>query len=343
MIEYHVQPFELREFKVEVTHRCNLNCIHCSSDAHPGNTLEMLPDECLRIVQEAADLGALDVAFSGGEPMIWSGITDAVQRAADLGLKVTIYTSGNADKFKKLAQRLYDNGALRFIFSIFGSDSAIHERVTRVAGSFSKTLSAIRFCARIGAAVEIHFVPLASNYNQLPGIAELGKKLGASRISVLRFIPHGRGVFQPWNVLSKVQNLQLKKIIEDLRHKGHDIRTGSPYNFLMLNENPACLSGIDRFIIRPDKRICPCDAFKQISAEDIVGSAEKSILNGNSVADCWNHSPYFQAIREYLTTPFAETCAECAAIEKCLSGCLAQKVIAYRTLAKKPDPDCILQ
>ena len=32
-MQRHRPPFTLNEFKIEVTYRCDLNCIHCSSDA----------------------------------------------------------------------------------------------------------------------------------------------------------------------------------------------------------------------------------------------------------------------------------------------------------------------
>ena len=104
-----------------------------------------------------------------------------------------------------------------------------------------------------------------------------------------------------------------------------------------------CCSGIDRLIIEPDLRIFPCDAFKQIKAEELVGTLELSSLNGNSLSECWEHSPFLEAVREYLTTDFAEPCVSCQSLEQCLSGCLAQKVIANGNLKKSPDPLCLMR
>lgn len=42
-----------------------------------------------------------------------------------------------------------------------------------------------------------------------------------------------------------------------------------------------------------------------------------------------------------LTSDFEDPCASCNLLEKCVSGCLAQKTIAHGSLAKKPDPDCL--
>ena len=183
---------------------------------------------------------------------------------------------------------------------------------------------------------------MTNNYQDLEAIAHLANKCGVSRISILRFVPQGRGVLIRHRALNRIQNIQLKRNIERLRSKGFDIRTGSPYNFLMLNDQPKCSSAIDRLIIGPDLRIFPCDAFKQIKAEEVVGTLKFSQIKGVGLEECWESSPFLERVREYLTTDFAEPCASCDALEKCLSGCLAQKVIANGNFEKRPDPMCLL-
>jgi len=342
-MQYHRRPFNLREFKIEVTYRCDLNCVHCSSDARPSNSLEMSRDDCVRILAEAAKMGARDVAFSGGEPLLWPHVFDVVEAAAEHGLKVTLYTSGCADDFQKKAKRLRELGTSRFIFSMFGATATSHERVTRKAGSFEHTQSAMRYALSVGLTTELHFVPMAGNYSELADVAQLARELGASRVSVLRLVPQGRAALVRDRTLSRVQNLELRRAIQALRAKhGHDfVRTGSPYNFLMLNDSPACFAAIDRLIIGPDLRLYPCDAFKRIGAVELVETEEWSCLACASLPDCWSKSPYLEAVRTYLTTDFEDPCASCKLLEKCVSGCLAQKTIAYGTLAKKPDPDCL--
>lgn len=339
----HGRPFKLKEFKIEVTYRCDLNCVHCSSDARPSNLLEMSRDDCLRILAESAEMGTRDVAFSGGEPLLWPHIFDAVEAAVQHGLKVTLYTSGCAHDFQKTAERLYTLGTFRFIFSVFGATAPSHERVTRKAGSFENTQSAMRHALSLGLTTELHFVPMTGNYSELTDIAQLARKLGASRVSVLRLVPQGRAALVRDRALNRVQNLELRRQIQALRTKhGRDfVRTGSPYNFLMLNDSPACFAAIDRLIIGPDLRLYPCDAFKRIGAEELVKTEEWSCLTGRSLPDCWRRSPYLEAVRTYLTTDFEDPCASCKLLEKCVSGCLAQKTIAYGSLAKKPDPDCL--
>jgi radical SAM protein with 4Fe4S-binding SPASM domain len=341
MIRYHTRPFTLQEFKVEVTYQCDLNCIHCSSDARPSNYAEMSLKDCVSIVNQGAQIGAKKIAFSGGEPLIWPYINDAVATAVANSLQVTIYTSGNCNAFREKAEKILRLGVHRLIFGMYGASASLHERITRIPGSFEQTVRAISDAREIGLATEVHFVPMSSNYGELKGVAILSKELGASVVSVLRLVPQGRAALLRSQILNRVQNLELRRVIRELREAGHIIRTGSPYNFLMLSANPECCAGIDRIIIGPDLRLYPCDAFKQVKAEEIMGTLNNSTLNGFSLSDCWDRSPYLEAVREYLTTPFPNPCRLCGLLEKCLSGCLAQKVVAYGNLDKRSDPNCL--
>src|SRR5208337_4046518 len=146
---------------------------------------------------------------------------------------------------------------------------------------------------------------LSDNYKSLYGIAGLARRMGVKRISVLRLVPQGRGHQEKDKQLNHLSNLELRKIIKEIRAAGQDVRLGSPYNFLMLRDKPQCRSGIDRLTIGPDLRIFPCDAFKHISPEKIGVDPVYSSLSKHSLAECWAKSQYLMAVRKYLTTEFA--------------------------------------
>lgn len=340
----HGPHFNLRELKIEVTYRCDLNCVHCSSDGRPSNTLEMACDDCVRILDAAAKMGAKNLAFSGGEPLLWPHIFEVVDAAVRSHLSVTIYTSGNVENFQQHTARLLGIGVTRFVFSIFGGTQITHERITRKAGSFERTKASIRNAVTLGLRAELHFVPMSSNWRELPNVTMLARELGATRISVLRLVPQGRAALIRDRVLKRVQNLELRRQIQALRteYGAEFVRTGSPYNFLMLNDTPVCWAATDRLIVAPDLRLYPCDAFKRVGASELVQTDDKSCLASASLPDCWRDSPYLEAIRTYLTTDFGVPCNVCKFLERCASGCLAQKAIAYGTLEKRPDPDCIV-
>lgn len=334
--------YRIKELKVEVTYKCPLACVHCSSNANEDNCIEINQSRCFQIISEAKEIGVEQIAFSGGEPLIWPGIIEAVKLSVQNGYKTCIYTSGHHDQYTKIFSDLSGAGLNRAVFSLYSYDAVTHNRITRKEKSFDKTIASMRFVLSLGIEPEVHFVALASNYIQLPKIVEFVASLGIKKVSVLRFVPQGRGVLiKNKDVLSLSQNLDLRKIIEMLRAKGYEIRTGSPFNVLYLNNPPKCMAAQDRLIVAPDLKIYPCDAFKQISAEDIVGKDEFSALDLKSLADCWQNSLYLNTVRSAILSPPKSPCNKCSAYSKCGSGCLAQKYIYHKSLDKKPDPACL--
>ena len=337
----HSAPFLLKELKIEVTHECHLSCVHCSSLAEAECSRQIAWIDCKRILDEAAEIGVEEIAFSGGEPLCWEHLTNAIAYATSKRIILSLYTTGIAPNALSVLNHLKDAGLQRVIFSVYGSSSKQHEAVTLTDGSFDKTLNAVQKCVSLGFDVEFHFVPMSDNYVELRSVAELARELGVKRISALRLVPQGRGAAYDGLKLKDSENIVFRQTIIDLRNEGHDIRVGSPYNILMLKENPECCAGIDRMTISPDLKLSPCDAFKQISPDMLGVSNVYSNLTNNSIAECWDNSPYLQKIRDYLTSPFAEKCNSCEVIENCLSGCVAQKFYSYGTLSKCPDPMCI--
>jgi len=340
-LKKHAPPFELKELKIEVTHDCQLRCVHCSSMAEANSLRTMDWDKCETIIHEAAGIGVVQVAFSGGEPLLWEPLKDVVSLANSYGMKIFLYTTGNVPNAEQKLADLMTCGLNRVMFSIFGANQKDHEIVTGVKGSYATSLRAIQKCIQLNLEVEFHFVPLAYNYQALEQIAKLARELSVSRISVLRLVPQGRAADNNNQLLSSEQNFHLRIIITKLRKQGHNIRTGSPYNFLLLREKPECCTGIDRLTIGPDLRIFPCDAFKHIPPDRLEVSSEFSCLIHNSLKECWEKSPYLQRVRQYLATPFAESCKSCKALDKCLSGCMAQKFHIHNELLKCPDPMCL--
>ncbi|MFH1975318.1 MAG: radical SAM protein [Pseudomonadota bacterium] len=338
----HKPKFQLSEIKIEVTHNCRLRCVHCSSVAEENTGRSMGWLSCKQILDDAKAMGVKTVAFSGGEPLCWGHIQDAIERASKHGMEVFLYTTGNVPYAQKIMKHLKKGGLSHVMFSLFGVDAKQHEKVTATEGSYNKTIEIIAYCVNICLDTEIHFVPLSNNYKSLKIIAEQARKLGVKRISLLRMVPQGRGATEKDNQLSYSQNLELRKIITTLRADGYDIRLGSPYNFLMLRDKPQCRSGVDRLTVGPDLRIFPCDAFKHIPPKSLCVGEEFSNLSKNELQECWDRSPYLGIVRKYLSTDFSDTCKMCHKLKECLSGCMAQKFYAWGELRKSPDPMCLL-
>ena len=335
--------YKLKELKIEVSYNCPLACVHCSSDANPENQESMSLEKCIEIIGDAVSIGVNKVSFTGGEPLTWYGITEVIAFSNKMGLTTTVYTSGNCNNFSALLDELSAVGLNKLIFSVFSDSEEEHNRITRRANSFNNTIQSMSLTRMHNIHSEIHFVALASNYMKLPQIAEMAQEYGVERVSVLRFVPQGRGrLISAYDTLSKAQNLELKRIITDLREDGYDIRTGSPLNVLLLNDNPKCMAAQNRLTVTPDLCIYPCDAFKKISSDSIAEGDVFSKLDKYGIVECWEKSEYLRLVRNAVFAQPSEPCKSCKSHNKCLSGCLAQKYLHHSSLDKNPDPACLL-
>jgi len=338
-----MEEFKLKEIKIEVTYKCPLACVHCSSNAHAENTMEMQLDKCLEIISSAHQMGVTEIAFSGGEPLCWDGIAEAVKTANNMGIETVMYSSGNANRACEIIEQLHNVGLKKMIFSIYSCNEDEHNRITRKADSFKNTIKAIECVRKYGIIPEVHFVALASNYLSIEKLVIFLKSIGVERTSILRFVPQGRGRWiKEKDTMTRPQNRELARIIRELKDNGYDIRTGSPFNVLFVNEQPKCNAAKDRMIISPDLDVFPCDAFKQITAEQITTPVKFSNLGEATLQECWDNSSYFREVRKALSEITEPPCVSCGANKKCLSGCLAQKFLVYNTLYKNPDPACLL-
>ena len=347
----HPKEGDLEEVKIELTKNCPLSCVHCSSNASFGNPVQLTREAVLSLVSQAAELHVKSIIFSGGEPLLWPWIVDAVRACNEHGLHSSIYSTGInlTDDGAKEIIALTKHGLSKVIFSLYSPFKNQHEGITRKLGSFDKTVAVMQELGKNHIEREIHFVPLKLNYKHLAKLIELAKDSGIPKVSILRFVPQGRGVIlkKSHEMLMHKETMELRKLILDCKeHYDVNIRLGSPYNILILNEEVDCIAARKTLCIGPNGNIYPCDAFKNTEPNEIgLNDPYHNILK-HSLNECWKQSKYLNTIRRYLTTPFEEPCSHCLYLEQCKSGCLAQKVIEQESIedgniVKRADPLCL--
>lgn len=125
---------------IELTERCNNDCIHCCINLPMCNSAarerEMTTEEIKRLLTEAAALGCLAVRYTGGEPLLREDFEDLYLFARRQGMKVLLFTNARlvtprlADLFVRVPP-----GELVEI-TVYGMKPASYEAVSRVPGSY---------------------------------------------------------------------------------------------------------------------------------------------------------------------------------------------------------------
>lgn len=117
-----------------------------------------------------------------------------------------------------------------------------------------------------GLNVDVHFIPMKPNYRQFPDLLECLEIAKVQGISLLNFVPQGRGrVNREELMLSEAELREFARILEGARPNfSGRIRIGIP---LLGNVKHLCTAGTEKLDIRYDGTILPCPAFKEISME----------------------------------------------------------------------------
>ena len=133
------QPL-LGRLDMELTERCNNNCIHCCinlpADDRAARERELSTAEIKAILSEAAALGAMQVRFTGGEPLLRDDFEELYLYARRLGLKVLIFTNATllTPHLADLLARI--TPLVTVEITVYGMKRKSYEAVSRVPGSF---------------------------------------------------------------------------------------------------------------------------------------------------------------------------------------------------------------
>ncbi len=192
--------YHLNELTVEITRKCPMRCTICSSEGGECDPNEMSLVELYKIIDDAIQLGVKIISLSGGEPLASPHALDFIRYVKKNGLQLYLYTCGNIESENGIASidiekfRLFKELDVdKIIFSIHGPNAEIHENVTTKKGSYDNLITSIKNAQKTGLVVELHFVPVLHNYRYLPQVIQLAEDLGVHQVSILRFVPQGRG------------------------------------------------------------------------------------------------------------------------------------------------------
>ncbi len=130
----------LRHLDLELTERCNNNCIHCHINRPAGDRKarerELSTSAVKSILTQAAAVGALSVRLTGGEPLLRTDFKEIYLHARQLGLAVLIFTNACLIT-PELANLFARVPPLKKIeVSVYGITRESYEAVSRAPGSY---------------------------------------------------------------------------------------------------------------------------------------------------------------------------------------------------------------
>ena len=166
---------------IDLTHRCNLNCIHCylgdKAGAVRGSAREMDTGAWISVIDDITDAGCLFLLISGGEPLVRTDFEEIYSHAKRRGLLVTVFTNGTmmTDRLLDLFEDLPPHD---LEISLYGASAETHEGITRSAGSFGRCMGGIRRLLDRKISFSLKTILMTCNRHELSAIREMAEGYG---------------------------------------------------------------------------------------------------------------------------------------------------------------------
>ena len=315
---------------IEVTTRCNYNCIYCFRRNLSINDIgDMSPDLYYRIINEAAEAGATKVVFSGwGEPLLHPKILDFISYAKSKGMSVLLNTNGYF--LIEYIDVLHELGVDNIAVSIDAASHDTYELIRR-GGDLPRIIKALLKLKRLRIksmsppTLHIHFTLNKYNYRNILSTLKLAKEVGASRVIISNVIPMSSEIeeslacYRDSNCVKEVSKLLIDIARISLWY-GVDVSL--PKFSSSYSERSCPFVSEQALYIRFDGLITPCIYYAhhwKVTLNNIERVIEPVILgdlNREGLLGIWMKPEYvrFRVITYFMHMP---SCLDCPLQEYC--------------------------
>lgn len=321
----HTQDrWRLEHIDIEVNHRCNLACRHCSALAAKGKQPDELSGSQIeRILSSAVSLGLHKVGLTGGEPVFDVPKLEEVARYCinTLSIPVHMHTNGTlvTEEHCRGVLALFESVSVTFL----GGDAETHDAMTKTAGSFEQSIRGAALCASAGLPLTCYFIPTRGT---CPGFKPLAERLSVNGVKCIRAMalaPSGRA--RPIYEITVPDRAELEQFEKDLLamrdrlglhiEAGYCTRLRMP-GLSVLAGHDLCMSGINRVHINSKGDVFPCTAASGVS-ELKLGNA---VTDGLDLANIWQNSETVNKIRS-MRRGELPACDSCTRTPRCRNSC----------------------
>ncbi|OUL98573.1 pyrroloquinoline quinone biosynthesis protein PqqE [Variovorax sp. JS1663] len=318
----------------ELTYRCPLHCVFCSNPvdyAHHGSELDT--DTWKRILAEARAMGAVQLGFSGGEPLLRDDLAELVAHASRLGFYTNLITSGvglTAPRARELKAAGLDHIQLSFQDSTrelndFISSTKTFELKSRVA----------RIIKEEGYPMVLNCVMHRFNLQHVDRIIDMAERMGADYLELANTQYYGWAWLNRAALMPTVDELRAAEAIVD----AHRQRLGGRMKVLWVSPDYAdakpkpCMAGWGAvfMVVAPDGVAMPCHSARMLPGPPLPD------LQAVSVSDAWFGSEAFNRYRGQAWMTSA--CSDCDERNHDFGGCRCQAFLVTGDAAAT-DPVC---
>lgn len=192
---------------IRISWSCNNNCIFCHDrDVKKKGFVSL--KSIKKQLEEAKREGFKRVVISGGEASIHSDFIPAIKYSKKIGFNhIQVITNGRIFAYKKLFKESIKAGLDEITFSFHGHNAKLHDKQTRIKGSFEQSLLGLKQAfLEDNLIISVDIVVNKINYRYIKNIVKYFFSLGVMEFDLLYVIPFGSA----WKNRKKVL-LDIKK------------------------------------------------------------------------------------------------------------------------------------
>lgn len=235
---------------ISITEECPNRCIHCALP-DTKNKASLPVDVIKDIIDQAVGMGATQIIFDGGEPMVYEGLEELVSYVPE-GAISTVFTSGSQLTREK-AQALADAGLYAVNVSLDSPFEAEHDRIRGREGVFGEAVAAIRHCLDAGLLVDIYVVAAPHNIHDLDAFYDLAESAGVHELSFYEIVPTGRWIDRDKDILSPEHHCVLDDFVE--RRSNGPLKV---FSIPQVMKTTGCFAGRRWLHVTPQGNVLPC-------------------------------------------------------------------------------------
>lgn len=318
----------------ELTYACPLQCPYCSNPVDFAKYKnELATDDWIRVMREARKMGATQLGFSGGEPLVRTDLEELIAEARQLGFYTNLITSGVGMDEKRI--KAFKEAGLDHIQVSFQASSEELNNFIAGTDAFQHKLEMARLVKKYEYPMVLCFVLHRRNEDQIRDILELTIALEADYVELATTQYYGWAYHNREQLIPTREQL---KHAEEVAKEYQEKMKGKMRIFYVIpdyfeNRPKRCMDGWGHVFltITPEGIALPCHAARQLPGLEFPN------VRDHNIEWIWNDSPDFNKYRglEWMKEP----CRSCPEKEKDLGGCRCQAYMLTGD-ARNADPVC---
>ncbi len=191
--------------QIELTNKCNLSCRHCNFVR--SDEADLTTAEVKEIIDQLKHAGTFYLAFTGGEIFTRKDFIEIAEYAKKEGFILVFMTNATLITPEKL-EAIKRIGPRNMEISLLGATPETHDYITQVAGSFNRTVEAIKSLTAAGIEVLTKTALMNLNFKEYEEIRTLSTSLGAVPVISPTITPRKDGSSEPQNFLLPFEELE---------------------------------------------------------------------------------------------------------------------------------------